>query len=154
VATAGAEAATAVAVLVVAGSMREALPVAVSTAVVVSMADVSAAALSTALAFVVTVLVGATGVATGTITDSLMMSSSEATAFRGGWVGTTDTTVTAITRTITMDTADTHTTTTDTADTVTTVGPVTDTAMAADQAISGVGDTVCPRRRRDDRDGK
>jgi len=118
VATAGAEAATA-------------------EAVVVSMGEVSAVALSTAVAFVVAVLVGVTGVATGAITDSLMMSSSAATALRGGGAGTirTDITVTTITRTITMDTADTRT--------VTMVAAVTDTAMAADQGISevsGVGD--------------
>jgi hypothetical protein len=51
----------------------------------------------------------------------------------------TDITVTTITHTITMAMAGTHTATTmDTADTVTMVGPVTDTAMAADQGISGV----------------
>ena len=131
-ATAGAVAATAVA-----GSTREALPVAVSTALVVSVVDISPVAVSTALAFVVAVLVGATGVATGAITDSLMTSSSAATALRGGGAGTirTDITVTTITRTITMDTAGTRT--------VTMVAPVMDTAMAADQAISevsGVGD--------------
>jgi hypothetical protein len=122
-----------VAVLVVV-STGEASAVALSMAVVVSVGDVSAVALSTALAFVVAVLVGATGVATGAITDSLMMSSSAASAFRGGGAGAirTDITVTTITRTITMDTAGTHTTTMDTADTV------TDTAMAADQGISGV----------------
>jgi hypothetical protein len=97
---------------------------------------VSSAVASTALAFVV----GTTGVATGTITDSLMMSSSAASAFRGGAGAIrTDITVTTITRTITMDTAGTHTATTmDTADTVTMVGPVTDTAMAADEGLSGV----------------
>jgi starvation-inducible DNA-binding protein len=97
-------------------------------------------ALSTTVAFVVGVLAGATGVATGAITDSLMMSSLAASAFRGGGAGTirTDITVTTITRTITMDTADTRTITTDTAGTVTTVAPVTDTAMAADQGISEV----------------
>jgi len=126
-----------VAVLVVAGSTRGASAVALSTALVVSVGDVSAVALSTALAFVVAVLVGATGVATGAITDSLMMSSSAATAFRGGGAGTirTDITVTTITRTITMDTAGTRT--------VTTVAAVTDTVMAADQGISevsGIGD--------------
>jgi hypothetical protein len=126
-----------VAVLVVADSTRDASAAAVSAALVVSVGDVSAVALSTALAFVVAVLVGATGVATGAITDSRMMSSSAATAFRGGGAGTirTDITVTTITRTITMDTAGTRT--------VTTVAAVTDTAMAADRAISevsGVGD--------------
>jgi hypothetical protein len=127
------------AVLVVV-STGEASAVALSMAVVVSVGDVSAVALSTALAFVVAVLVGATGVATGAITDSLMMSSSAASAFRGGGAGAirTDITVTTITRTITMDTAGTRTATMDTADTVTMGGPVTDIAMAADQAISGV----------------
>src|SRR5438067_1255187 len=118
-------------------STEEASAVALSTAVVISVGDVSAVALSTAVAFVVAVLVGVTGVATGAITDSLMMSSSAATALRGGGAGTirTDITVTTITRTITMDTADTRT--------VTMVAAVTDTAMAADQGISevsGVGD--------------
>jgi len=130
---------------VVVGSTREASEVAVSTALVVSMGDVSLVAVSTTLAFVVAVLVGATGVATGAITDSLTMSSSAASAFRGGGAGTirTDITVTTITRTITMDTAGTRTITMDTAGTVTTVAAVMDTAMAADQAISevsGVGD--------------
>jgi len=111
-------------------STEEASAVALSTAVVVSVGDVSAVALSTAVAFVVAVLVGGTGVATGAITDSLMMSSSAATVIRGGGAGAirTDITVTTITRTITMDTAE----------AVTMVGPVTDTAMAADQRISGV----------------
>ena len=114
-------------------------------------------AVSTVVAFVVAVLVGATGA----ITDSLMMSSSVASAFRGRGAGIirTDITVTAITRTITMamDTAGTRTAM-DTARTVTTVAPVTDiameaervmdmamavepvtdTALGADQAISGV----------------
>jgi hypothetical protein len=121
------------AVLVVVGSTEEA------SAVAVSVGDVSAVERSTALAFVVAVLVGAAGVATGTITDSLMMSSSAATAIRGGGTGAirTDTTVTTITQTVTMDTAGTHTAM-DTADTVTMVGPVTDTGMPADQGISGV----------------
>jgi hypothetical protein len=93
-------------------------------------------AVSTAVAFMAAVLVAATGVATGAITDSLMMSSSATSAFRAGGAGAirTDITVTTI-----MDTAGTHTATTmDTADTVTMVGPVTDTAMAADQDTSGV----------------
>ena len=109
---------------------------------VVSVGDVSAVALSTALVFVVAVSVGGTGVATGAITDSLMMSSSAATVIRGGGTGAirTDITVTTITRTITMDTAGTRTATMDTADTVTTVVPVTDTAMVADQGIFEVGD--------------
>ena len=125
------------AALVVAGSTREALPVAVSTALVVSVVDISPVAVSTALAFVVTVLVGGTGVATGAITDSLMMSSSAATVIRGGGAGTihTDIMVTTITRTITMA-ADTRTM--DTAGPVTTVAAVTDTAIAADQGIPGV----------------
>jgi hypothetical protein len=126
-------------------STEEVLAVAVSTvvvasteaAVVGSTREASEVAVSTAVTFVVAVLVGATGMATGVITDSLMMSSSAATAFRGGGAGTirTDITVTTITRTITMDTADTRT--------VTTVAAVTDTAMVADQGIpevSGVGD--------------
>ena len=100
--------------------------VAVSTAVAF-VGGVSAVAVSTAVAFVATVLA---------ITDSLMMCSSAASAFRGGGDGTIRT---DITRTVIMDTAGTHTaTTTDTADTVTMVGPVTDTAMAAGQGISEV----------------
>ena len=131
---ASAVAVSTVAVLVAVGSTREASEVAVSAVVVTSVGDVSAVALSTAMAFVVAVLVGATGVATGAITDSLMTSSSAATAFRGGGAGTirTDITVTTITRTITMDTAGTRT--------VTMVAAVTDTGMAADQRISEVGD--------------
>jgi hypothetical protein len=132
--------------VVVAVSTGEVSAVAVSTAVAF-VAAVSAVAVSTAVAFVVAVLVAATGVATGAITDSLMMSSSAASAFRAGGAGAirTDITVTTIILTTIMDTAGTHTATTmDTADTVTMVGPVTDTAMAADQGISGVcgvGDT-------------
>jgi hypothetical protein len=126
------------AVLVV-GSTGEASAVAPFPAVVVSVGDVLAVALSTAVAFVVGVLLGGTGVATGAITDSLMMSSSVATVILGGGVGAipTDITVTTITRTITMDTAVTHTTTMDTADTATMIA-VMDTAMAADQGIFGV----------------
>jgi len=160
VATAAAEAATAGAVVVsteevlavavstaavlVVGSAGEASEVALSTAVPVSVGDVSPVAVSMAVAFVVAVLVGA-------ITDSLMMSSSAATVIRGGRAGTirTDITVTTITRTITMDTDTAGTRTVmDTARTVTTVAPVmdiamaaervTDTAMAADQGMSGV----------------
>jgi hypothetical protein len=151
VATAGAEAATAGAVVVstavavsteevlAVGSTGEASAVAPFTAVVVSVGDVLAVALYTAVAFVVGVLLGGTGAATGAITDSLMMSSSVATVILGGGVGAipTDITVTTITRTITMDTAATHTTTMDTADTATMIA-VMDTAMAADQGISGV----------------
>jgi hypothetical protein len=129
--------------------MGEASAVALSTAVVVSVGDVSEMAVSTAVAFVVAVLVGATGVVTGGVTDSPMMSSSAASAFRGRGAIRMDITVTTITRTTIMDTAGTPTATTmDTADTVTTVAlvmdiamaaePVTDTAMAADQGIPGV----------------
>jgi hypothetical protein len=130
-------------------SMEDVSAVAVSTAVafvaavsavVVSTVDVSAAA------FVVAVLMAATSVAIFAITDSLMMSSSATSAFRGGGVTRTDITVTAITRTLTMDTAGTHTATTVAGATVTMVGPVTDTAMAADQGMSGVrgvGDKPC-----------
>jgi hypothetical protein len=125
--------------------------VAVSMAVTF-VGDVSEVAVSTAVAFVATVLV---------ITDSPMMSSSAATAFRGGGAGTirTDITITAITRTITMAmdtegirmvTMGTVATRTamDTAGTVTTVaavmaiameaGRVTHIAMAVDQGMSGV----------------
>ena len=109
-ATAGAEAATVVAVVVsmgevslVAVSAAEASVVAVSTAVAF-VAAVSAVALSTAVAFVAAV---------STITDSLMMCSSAASAFPAGGAGTirTDITVTAITRTVTMDTVGIHTAT-------------------------------------------
>ena len=136
----------AVAVSMVVGSAEEASAVAVSTAVVVSVGLVSAVALSAAVAFVAAVLVGATSA----ITDSLMMSSSAASAFPGGGAGAirTDITVTTITRMIPMDTVDihtaimdtagTHTATTDTVDTVTMVGPVMDIAMATDQGTSGV----------------
>jgi hypothetical protein len=127
--------------------------VALSMAVVVSVADVSAAVVSTAVAFAVAVLVGATSA----ITDSLMMSSSVASDFRGGGAGAIHTDITTMTRTVTMDTAGIHTAM-DTAATVTTVAPVTgigmeaegvmdmamaaepvtDTAMATDQGMSGV----------------
>ena len=117
---------------VVAVSMGE-----VSVAVV-SMAAVSPVEVSTAVAFVVTVLV---------ITDSLMMSSSAASAFRHGGAGTirTDITATTITRTLTMDTAGTHTVTTVALvmDIAMEAERVMDMAMAADQGISGargVGD--------------
>jgi hypothetical protein len=122
--------------LALVGSTGEASAVALSTAVPVSVGDDS----PVAVAFVMAVLVGA-------ITDSLMMSSSAASAFRGGGAGAirTDITVTTITRTITTDTADIHMVTDiqtamDTAATVTTVAPVMDIAMEADQDISGVGD--------------
>jgi hypothetical protein len=134
-ATAAAEAVTAeeasvVAVSTVVDSTAEALPV------VASMVGVLGAALSTAVTFVVAILVGATGAGTGGITDSLMMSSSVATVIHGGGTIRTDTTVTAITRTLTMDTVDTPTM--DTAGSVTTVAGVMDTAMALDRGISGV----------------
>jgi hypothetical protein len=140
---------SAVAVFMVVGSTGEASAVALFTAVPVSTGAVSAVAVSTAVAFVVAVLVGA-------ITDSLMMSSSAASDFRGAGAIRTDITVTTITRTITMDTVDTRTVTMgtatrtamDTAGTVTTVAavmaiameaePVTHVAMAADQGMSGV----------------
>ena len=140
------EAVSVVAVFMVVGSTGEASTVALSKAVVVSVGDISPVAVSTAavsvgnvspvavsmaVAFVATVLV---------ITDSLMMSSSAASAFRGGGAGTirTDITATTITRTITMDTAGTHIM--DTAGTVTTVAPVMGIAMEAGRGISGVGD--------------
>ena len=129
---------------------------------VVPVEEVSAVALSTAVAFVVAVsvvavsTVAAFAVTVLVITDSLMMSSSAASAFLGGGAGAIRT-ITAITRTITMvmdtadirtatagirmatmDTADTGTTTApvmDIADMGTTTAPVTDTSMAADQGI-------------------
>ena len=143
--------------LAVVGSTVEASAVVLSTEVPVSVGGVSPVAISVAVAFVVAVL--------GGITDSLMTSSSAASAIRGGGAGAihTDITVTTITRTITMDTADIHMVTDthtamDTAGTVTTVAPVmdmameaegvmdmataaeaiTDTAMAVDQGIPGV----------------
>jgi hypothetical protein len=128
------------AAFMVVGSMGAASAVAVSTAVVVSMGDISAVALSTAVAFVVAVLVGGTGATTGTVTDSLMMSSSAASAFLDGGAGAirTDITVMTITRMVTNDSAVNSTTTMDMADTGTTTAPVTDTSMAADQGITGV----------------
>jgi len=128
VATAVPEAASAGAVstaeVSVVGSTEEALPVAVSAALVVSVGHISPVAVSTALAFVVAVSVGGTLLA--------------ATVIRVGGTGAirTDITVTTITRTVTMDTADTRTM--DTAGTVTTVAAVTDAAIAADQGIPGV----------------
>jgi hypothetical protein len=75
-----------------------------------------------------------------------MMSSSAASAFRGGGAGAirTDITVTTITRMITMDTADIHMVTMDTvgtrtamdtAGTVTTVALVMDIAMEAERVM-------------------
>ena len=106
---------------------------------VVSVGDVSPVAVSTAVAFVATVLV---------ITDFLMMSSSAASAFRGGGAGDirTDITVTTLTPMITMamdtgathmamDTAGTLTVTTVAGATVTTVDPVMDIAMAAERVM-------------------
>jgi hypothetical protein len=150
VATAAVVAASTAAVLLV-GSTGAAFAVAVSMEVLVSVGDVSAVALSMAVDFVVAVLVGV-------ITDSLMMSSSAASAFRAGGAGTIRMDITvAITRTVTMDTVDTRTAM-DTVgmvttaapvmdiameaervmDTAITVEPVTDTTMAADQGTSGV----------------
>src|ERR1700736_856296 len=128
---AGAEAATGAGVLAGGVFTEGALPVAVSM-VVGFTGEASAVALSATVAFVVAVLRGATGAGTGAIIDSLMMSSLAATVTPGGGAGTirTDTTVTTITRTITMDTADPRII--DTAGTVTTVVAVTDTAIAAD----------------------
>ena len=93
----------------------------------------SAAAVSTAAAFALTVLavVFVVAVLVTVITDSIMMSSSSTTsAFRGGGSGAirTDITVPTITRTVTIGTAG----------TVTKATPAMDTAMAADQGIFGV----------------
>jgi hypothetical protein len=154
-------------VSLVAVSAAVAFVVAVSMGDLVSMGDVSAVAVSTAVAFVVGVLGAATSVAIFAITDFLMMSSSAASAFRGG-AGAIRTDITVTTRTITMDTA-----TMGTADTGTTVAPgmvttvapvmdiataaepvmdtamaaepVMDTAMAADQGVCGGGDKRAPR---------
>jgi len=140
VATAGAEAAVAVvsteevsevavstAAVLVVGSKGEGSAAALSAGVVVvSVGGVLPVAVFVTVAFVVAVLMGEV--------------SSAATAIQVGGAGAirTDITVTTITHTITMDTAGTHTATMDTAGTVTTVAAVTDTAMAADQRISGV----------------
>jgi hypothetical protein len=130
---AGAEAATAAVVaasteevLAAVASTGAAFAVAVSMEVLVSVGDVSAVALSMAVDFVMAVLVGV-------ITDSLMMSSSAASAFRAGGAGTIrmDITVTAITRTVTMDTVDTRTAM-DTVGMVTTAAPVMDIATEAE----------------------
>jgi len=93
----------------------------------------SAAAVSTATAFVVTVLavVFVVAVLVTIITGSIMMSSSSITpAFRGGGSGAirTDITAPTVTRTVTIGTAG----------TVTKATRVMDTAMAADQGILGV----------------
>jgi len=140
-ATAGAvvstEEALVVAVSMVVDSTGEASGVALSTTVVVSVADASAVVVSTGVAFMADVLVGETFA----ITDSLMMSSSAASAFQDGGAGTirTDITVTAITRTVimvaiqtVMDTAGTRTAM-DTAGTATTVVPVMDIAMEVER---------------------
>ena len=105
--------------------------VALSTGVLVSVGDVSAVALSTAVAFVVAVLAGATGMAIGAITDSLMMSSSAASVFRGGGAGPirTDITVTTIIPTVTTTT---HTVTLDTVSMVIMVTAVTDAIIRAE----------------------
>jgi hypothetical protein len=62
-------------VVAVVVSTAEASAGALSTALVVSLGDVSAVAVSSAVAFGVGVLVGATSVAIFAITDSLTMSS-------------------------------------------------------------------------------
>ena len=137
----------------VAVSMAEAL------AAVVSTEEASTVALSMVAGFAVAILAGATGMAAGTITNSLMMSSSAASGIRAGGAGIIrmDITASAITRTITMATAITHTATTDTADMVTVAmvmaiameaervmdmamaaEPVTHIALAANQGMSGV----------------
>jgi hypothetical protein len=132
-----------VAVLVV-DSTVEASAVARSTAVVVSVEDVSAVAVSTAVAFVgdVSALAVSTAVAfvatVLVITDFLMMSSSAASAFRVGGAGDIRTDITVMATTITHTITMAMETDTDTDGTVTTVGPVTDTAMAADQGIPEV----------------
>ena len=138
---ASAVAVSTVAVLLV-DSTVEASAVARSTAVVVSVEDVSPVAVSTAVAFVVAVSAVAVSTAVAFVatvlvmTDSLMMSLSATSAFRAGGAGAirTDITVTAITRTTTMDTAGIHTGM-DTAGTVTTVAPVMDIAMAAERGM-------------------
>src|SRR5437016_11144253 len=92
------------AVLVV-DSTGEASAVARSTAVVVSVGDVSPVAVSTAVAFVAAVSAVVVSAAVAFVvtvlvmTDSLMMSSSAASAFRHGGAGAirTDITVTAMT---------------------------------------------------------
>jgi len=141
------------AVFMVVDSMEEASAVALSTAVVVSTGDISPVAVSMAVALVVAVFTVVAFVATVlVITDFRMMSSSAASAFLAGGDGVTrtDTTITAIIRTITMatDTAATHTvtivtvgsrtTTMDIADTGTITAPVTDTIVATDQGTTGV----------------
>ncbi len=146
-------------VSVVAVSTGEAFVAAVSTGEAFMVANSvqceadtwSAAAVSTAVAFVGVVLVAATSVAIFAITDFLMMSSSATSAFRGGGAGAIRTDITVTTRTITMGTA-----TMGTAGTVTTVAPVMDIAtaaepvmdiaMAADQGVCGGGDKRAPRR--------
>ncbi len=159
-ATAGAEAATVaaasavvvgsmgevslVAVSMVVGSAGEASAVALSTAVVVSVVAVSAVVVSTAVAFVAAVLMVALSTAVAfvgavsTITDSLMMCSSAASAFPAGGAGTirTDITVTAITRTVTMDTVGIHTATKVTGGMVTTVAWVIDVTMEAERVMA------------------
>lgn len=143
--------------------MEAASVVAVSMGVVSAAADFMVAAISVQcqadtrsseaelLRGVAAIGVGATGMAIGAITDSLMISSSLATwAFRGG-AGTirTDTTVTTITHTIPMGTAGMDTTAgMDMAGTATTITPVIDTAMAADQGICALREIGDKRRLR------
>src|SRR3954469_20108055 len=113
---------------VVVVSTRDVLAVALSTAVAF-VGDVLAVAVSTAVAFVATVLV---------MTDSLMMSSSAASAFRDGGAGAipTDIMITAITpmvmTTIHMVMAITQTVTLDTASMVITVTALTDVIIRAE----------------------
>jgi hypothetical protein len=129
---------SAVAVSMVVGSTGGPSAVVVSTAVAF-VGDVSAVVASTAVAFVAAVLAGATFA----ITDSLMMSSSAASAFRGGGAGAIRT---AITRMVTMDTVGTRTAI-DTAGTVTKVTPVMDIAVAADRGIQEFAESMTTRLR-------
>jgi len=101
----------------------------------------SAEAVSTAAAFVVTVLavVFVVAVLVTVITDSIMISSSSINpAFRDGGSGAirTDITVPTVTRTVTIGTAG----------TVTKATPVMDTATAADQAFGEFAEAVTSAR--------
>ena len=135
--------------------------VAASTGAVVSVEEVSAVPLSMAVAFVPAVSVVAVSTVAAfeatvlVITDSLMMSSSAASAFLGGGAGAIRT-ITAITRTITtaMDTTDIRTATTATADirTMDTAGTRMATMDTADMGtttvlvmdIADMGTTTAP----------
>jgi hypothetical protein len=97
--------------------------------VVVSTEEASAVAVSA----VAVLVVGSTEEASAVVVSAGDVSAvAVSTVIRGGGTGAirTDITVTTIT----------HTAGTHTADTVTTVGPVSDTALAADQGISELGD--------------